>query len=120
MPLDFRPVSRRSDMVLIVSTATVFIGVSLISSLEKALAFAVVFGVFLSIIQTRKQSQTDLRFWAVLAVLAIIHVAALLFIHIPDLEFGLISLPFALADAFLIWWLVNWIERRFPSKNRQE
>lgn len=111
---NYRPVSRRSDLVLGMSTIVIFIGISLFSSLEKALACAIIFGVFLSIVQTRLQRQNDRRFWAIIAILAIIHIIALWLIHIPELRFGLMSLPFALADGFAMWGLINWIERRFP------
>lgn len=91
-----------------------FICIAFVASLEKALAGSVVFGVFLSIIQT-KWNRRDRRFWIVIAVLAVIHIALLALIHIPKLQFGLIVLPFALVDGFAIWWLINWVERKFPG-----
>ncbi len=118
MTSDGTRVSRRSDIVLVASTASVFLLVVLVSALEKALVFSVAFAVFLSIVQTKRQSWSDRRFWVILSILALIHVVVIWVAHIPELRFGLISLPFALVDGFAMWGLINWIERRFPvAKN---
>lgn len=109
-------VSRRSDLILIASTALVFLVVVVFSNLEKALAFSVLFAVFLSIVQTKRESWSDRRFWFILSVLALAHIAVLSVINIPELKFGLIVLPFALLDGFAIYWFLNWIERRFPAQ----
>ncbi len=117
-PTDMR-VSRRSDLILGLSTVFVFGCVAIFASLEKALACSIVFGVFLSIIQTKWNKRRDRRFWIIIAILAIVHVIALSLIHIPELRFGLMSLSFALVDGFAMWWLINWIERRFPEGTDQ-
>ncbi len=109
-------VSRRSDLILIASTGLVFLVVVAFSNLEKALAFSVVFAVFLSIVQTKRQSWNDRRFWFILSILALAHIAVLSGIIIPELKFGLIVLPFALVDGFAIYWFLNWMERRFPAQ----
>src|SRR6185312_13835347 len=114
MATDFNPVTRKSDLILVASAALVFFAVSLISSLEKALAFSAVFVVFLSIVQTKGVSRRDRRFWIEIAILAAIHVTALSFIQIPPLRFGLMVLPFMLIDGFAIWGFISWIDRRFP------
>lgn len=113
---EFTPVSRRSDLILGLATICVFGLVALVASLERALAFSVVFGVFFSIVQTRWKSQNNRRFWLIVAVLAIIHVVILSLIRIPELRFGLVVLPFALVDGFAMWWLINWIEKGFPAE----
>lgn len=115
MSSDFTPVSRRSDVILVLATAGVFLLVSLVSSLERALVFAVVFAVFLAIVQTRKPNRRGARFWAVLVALGILHAVVLSVIHLPEVGSGLVVLPFALADGLAIWALMNWIERRFPQ-----
>lgn len=112
----FKPASRRSDLLLIASTTAVFLIVSLIASLEKALAFAVTFSVFLSIVQTRKTSELTPRFWIAFGALAVIHIAILSFVRMPELRFGLVVMPFALADGFLMWWLLNRLDRRSAEK----
>jgi hypothetical protein len=115
MRSDFTPVSRRSDIVLVVSTAVVFLAVSFFANLERALLFAVVSGVFVSIVQTRRRRRGDSGFWMLITALAIIHVVALSIIRLPELRFGLVVLPFALADGIVIWGLISWFERHFPD-----
>ena len=85
-----------------------------LSNLEKALTASVTVGVFVAIIQTKWESRNDWRFWAVVAVFAVIHVVAISIIQFPEVRAGLVSLPFALVDGFIMWFLINWIERRFP------
>lgn len=112
----YRAVSRRSDLVLGLSTVCSFFFFAFISSLESALAYSIVFGVFLSIIQT-KWNRSDPRFWIIITILAVVHIVILSAIRVPELRFGLMSLPFALIDGFAMWGLINWIERRFPNAN---
>ncbi|ROT94124.1 hypothetical protein EB810_13720 [Altererythrobacter sp. FM1] len=113
--------SLRGNFIGILAVLAAFIFVYLVSNAEKALASAVVLGVFLTIIQTksetRKESLADWRFWSVIAGLALIHIIAIAVINFPELRAGLISLPFALVDGFLMWWFLNWFERRFLSGN---
>lgn len=94
--------------------------VTLVSNAEKGLVAGVVVGVFATIIQTksetRKKSLSEQRFWFVIATFAIIHIVAISLIKFPELRAGLISLPFALVDGFLMWGLISWIERRFPAR----
>lgn len=106
--------SRRSDVILGAATLLVFVAVMLISNLEKALVFAVMFGVFSALAQSKWESRKNRLVWVILAVLAVIHIVVLSLVRIPELRFGLISLPFALVDGFAIYGLLNWIERRFP------
>lgn len=115
MPDETGPFGRRSDLIFGALTAIVFGVVALISSLDKALVFAVMFGVFSAIIQAKWDSRSDKRLWIIIAILAIVHIVVISLIRIPELRFGLVSLPFALVDGFAIWGLLNWIERRFPA-----
>lgn len=105
---------RRPDLILGACTAAVFIGVAMVSSLEKALAFSVAFGVFSAVIQAKWKSRHDWRLWAIVGIFGIAHVAILSLIHIAEPRFGLASLPFAIVDGFAMLGLINWIERRFP------
>lgn len=92
--------------------------VTWLSNAEKGLAASSMVGVFYTIIrtksETRKESLSEHRFWAVIAILAVIHIVAISVIKFPELEAGLVSLPFALVDGFIMWGLIDWIERRFP------
>lgn len=113
---DYTPVTRRSDMILLALGILTFIVFFTFLDAEKALACSVVVGAFVAIIQTKPRGRRDQTFWTAIAVLAVIHVAVLSLIRIPELRFGLVALPFALADGFAIWGLLNWIERRFPTE----
>ncbi|KPF52365.1 hypothetical protein IP65_16515 [Novosphingobium sp. AAP1] len=105
---------RKATRLGILLVAIVFIAVAVISDLEKALAASVTFGVFMAIIQAKWESRNDWRFWAVIAIFAVIHIVAISVIRFPEVRAGLVSLPFALVDGFIMWGLINWIERRFP------
>jgi hypothetical protein len=115
-----RLVSRRSDFVLGALTLSIFILVYCVSNAENALAYSVVCGVFLSLIQAKWNSRRDGRFWVIMAIFAFLHVVILSLVHIPQLKFGLMILPFALADGFAMWGFINWIDRRFPRSGPPE
>ena len=87
------------------------------SNPETGLLAGVTFGVFLTVVQTkrevRKESLSERRFWLLIIVLALIHIVAIFTFKISDFQFGLMVLPFALVDGFAMWWLINWIERNF-------
>jgi ABC-type multidrug transport system fused ATPase/permease subunit len=109
-----KSVSRLSDFVLAISSLSVFALLLLVTNLERAFAYSVVVMVFLSIIQTKQNSWSDKRFWMVIVAFALIHIVALSLITIPKFEFGMMIFPFALADGFAMWGILNWIDRRFP------
>ena len=113
--LDYIPATRRNDLALLLLGIIVFVAFYFYFSAGEALAYSITVGVFLSIIQTKPRKLRNRRFWMILGILAVGHIVVLSLIRIPEPRFGLMSLPFALADGFAIWWLINWIERRFPS-----
>lgn len=104
----------KSDWKGIALVLSVFCVVLLVSTPEKALASSLAFGVFLAIVESKRESWSHRRFWVIIAVLAIVHIVVVYVIHIPRLRAGAVAAPFAFVDAFAIWGLVNWIERRFP------
>lgn len=112
--LDYTPATRKNDFVLLLLGIISFVAFYFYFSAGEALAYSVTVGVFLSIIQTKPRKLRNRKFWTILAILAVGHIVVLSLIRIPEPRFGLMSLPFALADGFAIWWLINWIERRFP------
>ncbi|MGA9658088.1 MAG: hypothetical protein WBQ60_03185 [Asticcacaulis sp.] len=109
----------RIDWIIAVISMSVFGFVALITNLEKGLFFAgaaYAFGIIIQTkLETRKESIREKRFWVLISVLAIIHVILLSLIHIPELKFGMIVLPFMLVDGFIMWWFINWVERLFPG-----
>ncbi len=93
---------------------SVFFVVFLVSTPEKALASSLAFGVFRTIVGVKRESWAHRRFWVIIAILAIVHIVVLYVIHIPRLRAGAVAAPFAFVDAFAIWGLINWTQRRFP------
>jgi uncharacterized membrane protein len=90
---------------------------SIFFSLETSLATSVTVGVFVAIIQTKWESRRDWRFWCVIFIFAIIHIVIIFTVKFPIPRAGLVSLPLAFIDAFLIWEIIKWIERNFPEKS---
>ena len=108
----------RSDWIMAGLCLLTFSLVTWASNPETGIVAGITLGVFVTIIltkrETRKESLAERRFWLIIAILAAIHILAISLIRVPELQFGLLVLPFALADGFAMWWLINWIERRFP------
>jgi len=111
---------RQINLFLVVSAIAVFAIVSLIASAEKALASGVAFGVFGAIISVKLEKKQSWRFWAAISVFALAHIVAIVIIHFPEPRFGLVSLPFALVDGFIMWTILSWIEKRFAAPNEAD
>ena len=112
--MDYEPVTRRSDLILAVSCLSVFCAVALVSSLERALVLSGGFCVFFAIIQTQPAGRRDKRFWRLIGGLALFHLLLLALVPLGQFPFGIVVLPFMLADGFAIWALLKWTEKRFP------
>lgn len=91
-----------------------FVLVAVVSGLEKAFASAMTFGVFAAIIQTKWESRRDWRFITILLVFASAHLIAICLISFPRPEMALAFVPIAMIDGFVIWGIINWVERRYP------
>ncbi len=103
-----------SDWIIAIIAVAVFSLVAWASNIEKGLAAGVTFGVFAAIIQTKWASRGDWRFWFIIALFAIVHILVILVVRFPEVSASLVSLPFALVDGFLMWAVINWVEKRFP------
>jgi hypothetical protein len=114
--MDYEPVTRRSDLILATVCLVVFGVVALVSTLERALVFAVASSVFVAIIQTQPTAGRDARFWRLLGALALVHLLVLSFVPLSEFKFGMVVFPFALVDGFAMWGLVKWSEKRFDAK----
>jgi hypothetical protein len=107
-----------SDWIVAALVVVVFSLVAWMSNLEKGLAASVTFGVFAAVIQTKWSSRGDWRFWAIIGVFAVLHIVVLFTVSFHQVRAGLISLPFALVDGFIMWGLINWIEKHFPRVSK--
>lgn len=110
-----KSIHNRTDWILVCIGVIIFGLTSLLLNLEKGLAAMLSFGIFSIIIQTKsetqKESLSSWHFWIIIAFFSIIHIFAIVIIPIPKLNAGIISIPFAIIDGFLMWFLINWIER---------
>ncbi len=107
-----------SDWLVAILVVVIFSLVAWASNLEKGLAASVTFSVFTAVIQTKWASRRDWRFWAIIGVFAALHIAMLFVVTFPEVRAGLICLPFALIDGFVMWGLINWIEKHVPRVSK--
>jgi len=111
----------RIDWIIVAISLIAFFFSAFATNLEKGLFVGAAVFVFGTIIQTksetRMESLRERRFWLLITALAIVHIIVLSLVRIPELQFGLVVLPFALVDGFAMWWLINWVERNFPATN---
>lgn len=101
---------------MVIIGAIVFGLVAYLSNLEKALAASLVFCVFFTIFSVKLKHGISKTFLIGLLVLAALHIIGLIIIEVPEPKFGLAALPFAFADAFLMWGFLNWLERRLSDR----
>jgi hypothetical protein len=81
---------------------------------ERAFAIAMTVFVFYALLVVKWDSRHDTRFWIAIVIFALVHVAILTIIKFPHYSGpSLIILPFALADAFAMWGVVSWLEKRW-------
>ena len=122
---DLRPAKNRTGLhwqTIAVGVAVFGVMAYLTTDETGLVASAMCFG-FLTIIQTKAESRraslSEPRFWAILAVFAVVHILALWYVRVPELKFGLMIAPFGFADFYAMWWLIEWVERRFPVRSPQ-
>ena len=115
--MNFQKLSdRQVNIIMILLGGVVYVAVSLISTAEKALVSAVAFTVFFAIISVKLEIKNQSwQFWAAILVFATAHIVAIAMIDFPEPRFGLVSLPFALVDGFVMWCILSWIDKRFAQ-----
>lgn len=104
----------RADWIVALALPVIFILLTLVTTGENALAVTATVGALAAVVQQKWSSRKDPRMWVLVAVVAAIQIPAVFFIHIPRLSAGLVFLPFVLIEAFALWAVLNWIERRSP------
>ena len=95
---------------------TAFALAAWVSNLEKGLAAGMAAAAFVGVIQTKSESTRDARFWTILSIFALIHIAVISLVAFPQVKAGMIYAPFALVDGFIMWGFINWVEKRVPRK----
>lgn len=116
MPVNPMQISDKArDWLMVIPTGIVFFVLWPIVGQGKSFACAAIFYVFYAIISHRWDQRRDRRFWLVLLAFALVHVVALSLIRFPaEVRPGLISLPFALLDGFIMWAILDWIKQQYP------
>ena len=99
---------------MLATGVSTFFALVLVTTPERALAFSMLFGVFLCVVQTQPVERRDGRFWLLLGALALIHVPLLALVTFHRFPFGMVVFPFALVDGLAIWAFIKWTEKRFP------
>ena len=110
--------NKRSDTLLSISTAAVFVVVALVLNLEYALEAAVTFGVFSAIIQYKWFLKKQIWFWIIIAIFLTIHLVLAIIVRIPDMRPGIIAVPIAVIDGLCMLAVITWIQRRKTTGTR--
>jgi hypothetical protein len=108
----------RGDWLVGLSALAVFIAVDFVANLDKALVAGTICGVFVTIILAKWNSRPDWRVWLILAVFAVIHVVVIVTVRFPHFQAGMVAMPIALVDGFVVWGLINWMEKHFPRRRQ--
>lgn len=96
-----------------VPSIIVYFGLRHVMQDERAFAIAMTVFVFYALLVVKWNSIHQVRFWILITIFAIIHVMLLSTIEFPHYSGpSLIILPFALADAFAMWGILNWFGLR--------
>lgn len=101
-------------MIAFTAMAFVFLGSSIVTSAERALALTLVTGAFLSLFQSRPLEGWSRQTWMIFASLVLIHLVVVAVIRLPNISFGAALVPFAFPDALVLWLIFKRVERRFP------
>ena len=67
----------------------------------------------MNVVWTKWDRRRDRRFWALLALLVVLHLVVLYRVRFAEPAFGMAVAPFVFLDYFVMLGLVRWVERRF-------
>jgi hypothetical protein len=112
-----KPTERGRDWLAVIPVGALYLGLGQVMQNERAFLAALSVGVFYVIISREWDQRHQTRFWTVMSGFAVIHLAALSLVQLPHYTGPGIGLafPFMFADGFLMWGILNWIEKRFPT-----
>jgi hypothetical protein len=108
--MDAKPRSRGHDALVAIATVTpVFAVVALLSTLEKALLAATVFGAAWVAVSERWEQRERRGFWALVGLFALINVLVIWALPVlePFKAGLLVSYPFGMAEGLLLYWLLG-------------
>jgi len=102
--------SRGHDALVAIATVTpVFVAVAFLSTLEKALLAATVFGAIWVAVSERWQQRDRLGFWPLIGVFALMNAVAIWALPVagPFKAALVVSYPLGMAEGFLLYWLLG-------------
>jgi hypothetical protein len=108
------PRSRGHDALVALATVTpVFVAVALISTLEKALLAATVFGAIWVAVSERWQERDKQGFWPLVGLFAVLNAVAIWALPVVGpFKAGLaVSYPLGMAEGFLLYWMLGRLSR---------
>lgn len=111
---------RSRDYLMVLPGGVILFGLWPLVGQGKAFATAMCFGVFYVLISRNWEKRREIRFWLVMGGFFVLHLVGLWFIRFPPLKAGLIAFPFALADGLLMYGILTWIDRMFPSDDGRQ
>lgn len=107
---------RKRDYLSATAIAAVFFAMMPLFGGGKAFATAAVVAVFSTIISRKWDRLRDWRLLMTLCAFAVIHILALWIIKFPEqISPSLMVLPLAVADGLVIWWVLEWLEKRLSK-----
>lgn len=109
-----------ADWLVMLGVAVVCILVSFVSTIDKALATGMTFGVLAELVVLRRRSRHDPRMWALVAAVAAVQIPAIFLVRMPRISVSDAVVPFAVIEGLALWTFLNWIERRFPRSESVE
>jgi hypothetical protein len=103
------PGQRHDRLVALATVIPVFVVVALISTLEKALLAATVFGAVWVAVTERWQNRTNAGFWGLVGFFAIANALTIWALPVvgPFKAALGVSYPLGLAEGFLLYWLLG-------------
>jgi hypothetical protein len=100
------------DLLVFMALIPVFIVVAKVSSLEKAFISIVTSYLFYVLLSEKWEMRKRLWFWAMIVIFAGAHLLVIYFVRFDyRISPALVCLPIAIADFFVMYYLVNKLER---------
>jgi hypothetical protein len=111
-----KPTERERAWLGVLPAGAIYFGLQNVVQEERAFFVAMTIFVFYAIISVDWDKRREARFWGVLSTFAIAHIIALSLFKIPHLKGSslAVALPFMFIDGFVMWGVMNFIEKRFP------
>jgi hypothetical protein len=104
---------RQRDWLMVIPAGILFLALSNIIDQGRAFAFAAAAYVFYAVISHKWSMRSSIIFWIAIGVLIAMHIAVLSVIPFPyEIRPGLITLPFAVVDGVIMWYLLDLLERK--------